>query len=73
MPEQTTAAELPRTNADAEVPQTLYKYLPPDRIDVLETLRFRFSAPTEFNDTFDTRYLVKRKAGTWMESEGRAP
>ena len=44
-------------------PQTLYKYLSPDRIDVLENMEIRFSRPSEFNDTFDTHYLVPKSQG----------
>jgi len=41
-------------------PAILYKYFPPERIDVLENLSLRFTRPTEFNDTFDTHFLVPR-------------
>lgn len=46
------------------VPATLYKYLPPERIDVLENLEIRFSSPAEFNDTFDSHYRVPKSQGT---------
>ncbi len=36
-------------------PPILYKYLPPTRLDVLETLKLRFSPPASFNDPFDCR------------------
>src|SRR5260221_12186075 len=48
---------------ESTVPVTLYKYLPPERIDVMEGMRLRFSAPSEFNDTFDADYLVPRNQG----------
>ena len=33
----------------------LFKYLPPDRIDVLKSLRIRFTQPIAFNDPFESR------------------
>jgi len=45
------------------VPAVLYKYLPPERIDVLENMGLRFSPPSQFNDTFDTHYLVPKSQG----------
>ena len=33
----------------------LFKYLPPERIDVLENLRVRFTPPVVFNDPFESR------------------
>ena len=44
-------------------PETLYKYLPPERLDVFENLELRFSRPAEFNDAFDTHYLVPKSQG----------
>lgn len=46
------------------VSEVLYKYLPPERIDILENMQLRFSRPSEFNDTFDTQYLVPRAQGS---------
>jgi DUF2971 family protein len=46
------------------VPVVLYKYLPPERIDILENMEIRFSPPTEFNDIFDTDYLVPKSEGS---------
>src|ERR1035438_115641 len=40
------------------LPPTLYKYYPPERVDVIGTLEIRFSAPSEFNDTFDTQHQL---------------
>jgi hypothetical protein len=40
------------------IPPTLYKYYPPERVDIIESLQIRFSAPGEFNDTFDTRHQL---------------
>ena len=45
---------VPRTT----LPPTLYKYYPPERVDIIENLHIRFSAPSEFNDTFDTRHQL---------------
>lgn len=41
-------------------PAILYKFFPPERIDVLENLSLRFTRPTEFNDTFDTHFLIPK-------------
>ena len=43
---------------DARPPHTLYKYYPPERIDVLDRLHVRFSPPTDFNDAFDSFHSV---------------
>jgi Protein of unknown function (DUF2971) len=43
-------------------PQILYKYYPPERIDVIENLDVRFSSPSEFNDAFDSYHLLPRSA-----------
>ncbi len=51
--------EIPETAA----PEVLYKYLPPERIDVLESMELRFSSPSQFNDTFDSHYLVPKSQG----------
>jgi len=45
------------------VPEVLYKYLPPERIDILESMKLRFSPPSDFNDAFDTHYLVPKSQG----------
>lgn len=37
----------------------LYKYLPPARIDVLESLQIRFSPPVSTNDRFELKPVVK--------------
>jgi len=37
-----------------EIPGTLFKYLPPERADVLSSLMLRFTPPAEFNDPFDS-------------------
>ena len=41
----------------AVLPPILYKYCPPERIDIITSFRIRFSPPSEFNDTFDTRFI----------------
>lgn len=38
---------------------TLYKYLPPERVDVLEKLQIRFSPALSVNDAFELRPVVK--------------
>lgn len=43
---------------ETTVPPTLYKYCPPERIDILEGLQLRFSPPSSFNDTFYTYHLL---------------
>ncbi len=45
------------------VPEVLYKYFPPERISVLENMEVRFSPPSEFNDKFDSHYLVPTSQG----------
>jgi hypothetical protein len=45
-------------------PTVLYKYLPPDRIDILENMKICFSPPSKFNDTFDSHYLVPKSQGS---------
>jgi hypothetical protein len=47
-----------------ETPEVLYKYLPPERIDILESMELRFTSPREFNDTFDSHYLVPKSQGS---------
>jgi Protein of unknown function (DUF2971) len=55
----TTSTQVPESLA----PEVLYKYLPPERIDILESMELRFSSPSQFNDTFDTQYLVPKSQG----------
>jgi DUF2971 family protein len=50
-------------------PSTLYKYCPPSRIEFLERMTLRFSRPTEFNDVFDTYYLVPKVSTPRSASE----
>ncbi|MDQ6759643.1 MAG: DUF2971 domain-containing protein [Acidobacteriota bacterium] len=42
-------------------PPVLYKYYPPKRLDVFDTRIARFTAPTEFNDAFDSYYDTPAK------------
>lgn len=37
-----------------EVPGTLFKYLSPDRVNILASRLIRFTSPAEFNDPFDS-------------------
>ena len=39
-------------------PPILYKYYPPERVDVIEAMEVHFSSPHKFNDAFDTYHLV---------------
>jgi hypothetical protein len=39
---------------------SLYKYVPPERLDVLRNLRIRFTQPGAQNDPFEFRPLVRR-------------
>jgi hypothetical protein len=48
---------------NAQPPDVLYKYLPPERIDILEGVEIRFSRPSDFNDDFDSHYLVPSAQG----------
>jgi Protein of unknown function (DUF2971) len=50
--------------ANPDPPEVLYKYLPPDRISLLENMEVHFSRPSQFNDTFDTHYLVPISKGS---------
>jgi hypothetical protein len=45
------------------LPRTLYKYCPPERIDIIEGLRIRYSPPSDFNDTFDTQFTAATSDG----------
>ncbi len=36
-----------------ELPAALFKYCPPERVDILEGLKIRFSQPAVFNDIFE--------------------
>jgi hypothetical protein len=51
------------SNHETGLPRILYKYVPPERIDILENLQVRFGRPTDFNDRFDTAYLVPKSHG----------
>jgi hypothetical protein len=39
-------------------PPILYKYYPPERAELFENWEIRFSAPSEFNDAFDSHHLL---------------
>jgi hypothetical protein len=39
-------------------PLRLFKYLPPERVDILEQQRITFTPPERFNDAFDTKPKV---------------
>jgi len=40
----------------------LYKYFPPERLDVLKNLKLRFSQPKVLNDPFEGSFLIHSKA-----------
>jgi hypothetical protein len=42
-------------------PSKLYKYYPPERVDIFTNWSLRFSRPADFNDTFDTDYTIHDK------------
>jgi hypothetical protein len=42
-------------------PAILYKYYPPERIDIFDNWSARFSSPTIFNDTFDSYFRASDK------------
>jgi len=48
----------------------LYKYCPPERIDIISSFRIRFSPPSHFNDIFDTHFIPPPACGmeTALES-----
>jgi hypothetical protein len=60
-------------------PAHLYKYLPPERHDVLANLRIRFTPPGSFNDPYDSRpsacllTQVTHQRNIVVSTEGRLP
>jgi hypothetical protein len=50
----------------------LYKYCPPERVDIISTFRIRFSPPSDFNDAFDTRFIQQPTSETRREKLDRA-
>jgi hypothetical protein len=48
------------TAIDPTVPPRIYKYVTPDRIDVLESLTIRFTQPSAANDPFELTPLFNR-------------
>lgn len=62
-------AAQPRDEPEVSLPASLYKYCPPERIDILENMALRFSPPAEFNDTFDSHYLVPKARGARAKIE----
>lgn len=53
-------------------PETLYKYVPPDRIDVLVKRKIRFTQPCLWNDPFEFRPGMPAGAGRLGAVERRA-
>jgi hypothetical protein len=44
--------------AEASLPRILYKYYPPERLDVFENCSVRFTHPVKFNDAFDSNWAA---------------
>jgi hypothetical protein len=65
----TPAGHMPVETLETARPEILYKYFPSERIDILENMELRFSRPSEFNDTFDTHYLVPNSQGPKGKSD----
>lgn len=49
--------------------EVLYKYFPPDRISVLDSLLFRFTQPKYFNDPFEMNPAVKSFIAKYKKDE----
>jgi hypothetical protein len=52
-------------------PSILYKYFPPERVDVIEGTAVRFSPPSQFNDAFDTFHLLPAAAALRVKAGRR--
>ncbi len=48
-------------SAAQPIPPVLYKYYPPERLDLFDACTIRFSNPAEFNDVFDSKYEMPDK------------
>jgi len=65
----TVSEELERLDAErATPPATLYKFVVPDRLDVLENACIRFAPPLNTNDLFEVRQTFDMIAGPKMVS-----
>jgi hypothetical protein len=53
------------------VRKVLYKYYPPERLDIFENWSVRFSNPRHFNDTFDSDYIAQTKSDMYARAEFR--
>jgi hypothetical protein len=54
------------------IPNPLFKYFPPERIDVLEKQRIAFTPPIRFNDPFElSPYIRDIKCKPWMKQHVR--
>jgi hypothetical protein len=49
-------------------PKALYKHVEPERIDILENLKIRFTPPTSFNDPFDLSPAIVQPSEIEMKS-----
>ena len=48
---------------------TLYKYVGPERVDILESCTIRFSPASSFNDAFDVRPFF-HELDSWLRIPG---
>jgi hypothetical protein len=46
----------PHLTLPEQPPPVLYKYYPPERLDIFQTFQVRFSNPAQFNDVFDSTF-----------------
>ena len=53
------------------LPDVLFKYYSPARIQTIEDGAMRFTPPTDFNDTFDSDYLISTTAPKARVARGR--
>src|ERR1035441_6605412 len=51
-------------------PPVLYKYYPPERVDIFENWSLRFSDPKQFNDTFDSDITLHDKRPKGIQAKG---
>jgi len=53
------------------LPDVLFKYYPPARIQAIEEGTMRFTRPTDLNDTFDSDYLISTRAPMARVARGK--
>ena len=47
-----------RRETMADLPKAIFKYVSPDRIDILKNLQIRFTQPSCFNDPFEAQFCI---------------